>query len=89
MLSAIVLRRTAEVQRAQTLRDLRELRGTLQDKPDSVKRLDTFNDEVTKLRRGAFAELAQQPLLGAILLQVSGLGGVAILERLATSPFSG
>jgi hypothetical protein len=84
--ATIRLRTTAERARgvavARMGKQLIALRGRSGVDAGVVKQCETLLDEVRTTRRGAFMPLAQQPLWKAVLLPLSGFGGVELLQYL-------
>lgn len=86
LIAAFSLRQAAERARQVALAALRRKQLQLLGQPNqaaAAKQVETLAREVEELREGAFAPLAEQPLVRALLLPFGGAGLVALLEGLA------
>ena len=87
---AFRIRRAAERARGKVVEELRQQLVRLSPE-DSAKglgdRIRTIIQVVTSNRTGAFQHLSRHPLVKAVLLPFGGIGGVALLEYLASGPF--
>jgi hypothetical protein len=85
VLGALLLRRAAEEARQSVILCLRQERLVERElnHDEPVKQLDLSIAEVEGERRGAFAPLAEQPFVRALLLPFGGYGAAAYLEHFA------
>jgi hypothetical protein len=84
LLGAFALRRTAEASRRQALERVRD--AVMRARGDGDTRLagqlDALRERIERLREGAFASYAQQPLLKAALLPFLTYGGSSLFDYL-------
>jgi hypothetical protein len=85
----IVLRRTAENARGDALEKLTQRVIQLSASPDPqasarAGQIKLTIEEIKDIRRGAFTPLAQHPLVGAVLIPISGVGALMLIQMLAT-----
>lgn len=84
--SAYSLRKTAENAREEALSRMTQkliaARGDTAVSDRTLKQLELMFEDIKNERRGAFLPLSQQPFWKALLLPLSGFGGVEILQYL-------
>ena len=85
--SIFSLRNSAESTRAKVLEEIRERRTDTRAGYDSdrVHLMEDAEKHITSEKRGAFAPLSQNPVLGAVLLPLTGAGTRLVLNRLLQS----
>jgi hypothetical protein len=85
--AALILRRCAESARSRACEEVRALRvqAIEANHPDRAARMESALREIEAEARGAFSPLSQNPVLGAVLLPISGAGtGLALDSLLKT-----
>ncbi|MCU1263645.1 MAG: conserved rane protein of unknown function [Bryobacterales bacterium] len=84
----IVLRRTAEGARRDAVEKLRQrlVQLSAETDPQAAARAAQIKitiEEIEGIRRGAFTPLSQHPLVGAVLIPISGAGALVLIQLLA------
>lgn len=83
---ALCLRVSAERLRRHSIwrltNDMIALRGGSDEQRQTAEQVDLLIEKIRTFREGAFAPYSQQPLVRALLLPLSGLGGTAVLEMM-------
>ncbi|WP_371365974.1 hypothetical protein ACA097_21885 [Pseudomonas sp. QL9] len=85
--SALSLRRAAEKARALALQHIdAQLLAEPADGPP-VAKLQLIRERIVNLKTGAFSRYTEEPLVRALLLSLTGLGGTAIIDVLNLAKF--
>jgi len=81
--SYAILRRAAEESREESIRQLSVRAMKLSDNQldkERRRRISETIEEIKGIRQGAFATVSQQPIVGVVLLPLSGLGAWAMAQ---------
>ena len=78
MMTVIVLRGSAENARNRALRHLRVVFATADS--TQAPQIQHVIEDIERMRRGAFAPFSQHPVIGAILIPLSGAGTISLIE---------
>lgn len=85
--SALSLRRAAEKARGAALQRLDNYRLETPEDAPIYKKLELIRARIVALNTGAFSSYAQEPLVRALLLSLTGVGGSLIVDALNYAKF--
>ncbi|WP_338807551.1 hypothetical protein V8U11_14850 [Pseudomonas chlororaphis] len=85
--SALSLRRAAEKARSAALQRLDNYRLETPDNAPIYKKLELIRGRINDLHTGAFSSYSQEPLVRALLLSLTGVGGSLIVDALNYAKF--
>ncbi|HSD37774.1 MAG TPA: hypothetical protein VLC92_09705 [Rhodocyclaceae bacterium] len=88
-LAALGLRRTAERARSSAIVRIDEylLSKSTIENTTFLKQLQTMREQILKLNNGAFSPYSEQPMVKAIMMSLTGIGGTAIANVLSLAKF--
>ncbi|WDH25621.1 hypothetical protein [Pseudomonas chlororaphis] len=85
--SALSLRRAAEKARGAALRRLDDYLLEITDNTPVYNKLELIRGRINDLHTGAFSSYSQEPLVRALLLSLTGVGGSLIVDALNYAKF--
>ncbi|AZC30680.1 hypothetical protein C4K38_2720 [Pseudomonas chlororaphis subsp. piscium] len=87
LVSALSLRRAAEKARGAALQRLDNYLLEITDSTPVYKKLELIRGRIVALNTGAFSSYSQEPLVRALLLSLTGVGGSLIVDALNYAKF--